>query len=437
MSARLKKLQEKRLRIVEASRAIMAVAEREDRGLTTEEQANFDRAIAEQESLRQDIEREERQARLEAEMVGTRGTQLGGNEDEEQRGGRPNGRESAVRSIGEGRYAVVANGRNASDRALIEERSSVEYNDRFTREYRAALDAQSTGANGSYLITPMQVAQQLLQRLDDAVFIRGRATVFTLPSATSLGRVSLETDAEDADWTTELATGGQEDSIAFGRRELTPHPLAKYAKISNKLLRIATIDPMAVLMQRVAYKFGITEEKAFLTGDGNQKPLGVFTASNDGIPTSRDVSTGNTSTSPTFEGLISAKYSLKAGYLANAAWMFHRDAMAKIAKLREDSGAGAGTGGFLWQPSTQLGQPDRILGLPTVMNENVPNTFSTGQYVGVLGDFSFYHIADALDNQVQRLNELFALTNQTGIVWRRETDGMPVLGEAFVRVKLG
>ena len=37
---------------------------------------------------------------------------------------------------------------------------------------------------------------------------------------------------------------------------------------------------------------------------------------------------------------------------------------------------------------------------------------------------------------VQRLVELYAETNQTGFIGRVETDGMPVLAEAFARVKL-
>jgi HK97 family phage major capsid protein len=61
---------------------------------------------------------------------------------------------------------------------------------------------------------------------------------------------------------------------------------------------------------------------------------------------------------------------------------------------------------------------------------------TTGNYVGILGDFSYYWIADALDMQVQRLVELYAATNQVGFIARREVDGMPVLEEAFVRVKL-
>jgi hypothetical protein len=38
--------------------------------------------------------------------------------------------------------------------------------------------------------------------------------------------------------------------------------------------------------------------------------------------------------------------------------------------------------------------------------------------------------------QIQRLNELYVETNQVGFIGRPETDGAPVLEEAFVRVKL-
>lgn len=439
MSARIKKLIEKRNRVVALSREILEAAAREERGLTTEEQQNFDRAMSDAESLAGDIKREERQAQLDAELAGSRGTSLEGDDDPEQRGagGRAAGREQATRSISEGRYGLHVDDLDDSQRQLVERRASADYGTRFRREVRASLNAQSNGANGSYLVTPIQVAQSLLQRIDDQVFIRSRATVFALPSATSLGRVTLEVDAEDADWTSELAVGNEEDELGFGRRELTPHPLAKFAKISNKLLRIATIDPMGTLMQRLAYKFSITEEKAYLLGDGVQKALGVFVPSTDGIPTSRDVAIGNTTTNITMDGLIAAKYSLKAGYLNNAAWMFHRDGVRRAAQLRDDSGATAGTGQYLWQPSTQLGQPDRLLNVPVVMSEYVPNVFTTGKYVGIIGDFSFYNIADALDMQIQRLSELFAMKNQTGVIMRRETDGMPALSEAFARVKLG
>jgi HK97 family phage major capsid protein len=70
------------------------------------------------------------------------------------------------------------------------------------------------------------------------------------------------------------------------------------------------------------------------------------------------------------------------------------------------------------------------------MSEYAPSTFTTGLYVGILGDFSKYWIVDALDMEMQRLVELYAATNQIGFIGRKETDGMPCLEEAFVRVTL-
>ena len=57
--------------------------------------------------------------------------------------------------------------------------------------------------------------------------------------------------------------------------------------------------------------------------------------------------------------------------------------------------------------------------------------------MGILGDFSNYWIADSLALEMQRLVELYATTNQVALIGRMESDGMPVLEEAFVRVKLG
>ena len=44
---------------------------------------------------------------------------------------------------------------------------------------------------------------------------------------------------------------------------------------------------------------------------------------------------------------------------------------------------------------------------------------------------------ERMGEYAKRLDELFALKNQVGWVGRKETDGMPVLAEAFSRLKLG
>jgi HK97 family phage major capsid protein len=76
-----------------------------------------------------------------------------------------------------------------------------------------------------------------------------------------------------------------------------------------------------------------------------------------------------------------------------------------------------------------------LLGFPVDESERVPNTFTNGLYSGMLCNWRYYEIADALEMDMQVLFELYAQTNQVGYIGRIKTDGMPTLEEAFVRLK--
>lgn len=404
-------LKDERGKLVVQMRGLIETAEKEKRELTAEENQNYDLIFSKQEELRSKIEREERQIALEREMASNAAEK---GKKEEGRSEGDQGKET--RAHGTKEY-------NASFDSYIRrgmaEMSEVE---------RRALSV-GTQTEGGYTV-PQEMSSRLIKFVDDAVVIRGLATKFTLEKAESLGFPELTADPADADWTSELATGSFDSSMAFGKREIKPHPIAKKLKVSNQLLRQSILPIDSLVPQRMAYKLGIAEEKAFLTGSGAQQPLGLFTASNNGVGTARDYSTGNTATEIRFDALIGCKFNLKSQYLRNARWLFHRDAMAQIAQLKD------GNGQYLLQPNVAQGNGDLLLGLPVLMSEYAPNTFTTGLYVGMLADFSFYWVVDTLNLQIQRLNELYAETNQTGFIIRAEVDGAPVLAEAFSRLKL-
>lgn len=284
---------------------------------------------------------------------------------------------------------------------------------------------------GGYTVAPEQFMATLIKAVDNVVHIRGRATVYQVENAASLGFPSLSADPDDFDWTSELATGNEDSAMAFGKREFRPHPLAKRIKVSKKLLRASTMDPEGLVIDRLAYKVGVTQEKAFLTGNGVGRPLGVFVASNDGIDTSRDT-TASSTTAWTADDLQNVKFALKPQYRSapTTAWMLNRTGVLLSAKLKD------GNGQYLLQPGLSEDIPDRILGLPFMESEYSPSTYTTGLYAAILGDWRWYWIADALDMQVQRLVELYAESNQDGFIARYEGDGMPVQPEAFARLKL-
>lgn len=287
-----------------------------------------------------------------------------------------------------------------------------------------------TGASGGFLVTPMVLVNTFLQAVDDALAIRSLSTVIPMPRASRLGVPEMGDDASDPDWTTEIGEVQEGSDLTFKRREMEPSYISKLYKLSRDLIRNSNLDIEGFLMQRLGRKFALAGENAFMTGNGVNKPLGLFFASENGVPTSRDISTGNTSTALTFNGLLNAKYALKNQYRANARWLFHTDAILQLALIKDLQDH------YIWQPSVLENTPDRLLGIPVVESRFAPNTFTTGQYVGMLGDFSYYWIAEALDIQIQVLLEKYATTNQNGYIMRAGFDGQPVMAEAFTRIKL-
>ncbi len=412
-----RELRQKRAGLIAQARGILDKGEAEKRDLSQEETNAYDALWAQINTLGTDIERLERQEQAESDLQQTAGAS----------GIRPDPQDSSPGRASQGADEQrTATWQVEQRRAL--RRFLTDFDGGSGRIELRALQA-SSDIYGGYLVTPVEFVADLIQAVNNLVFVRQWATVYQVTGADALGVPSLDADPADPTWTSELLVGSEDSTMSFGKRELHPHPLGKWIKVSRTLLRKVP-DAEQLVRDRLAYKFAVAMENAYLNGDGAGQPLGVFTASNDGIPTSRDVSTGNAATYPTFDGLIEAKYTLKQQYWSVAKWLMHRDCAKLVAKLKD------GDGQYIWRESVRVGEPDRILGAPVFMSEYAPNTFTASLYVAVLGDWSRYWIADALDMDVQRAVEKFIETNQVGLYGRMETDGMPVLAEAFVRVKL-
>jgi HK97 family phage major capsid protein len=291
-----------------------------------------------------------------------------------------------------------------------------------------ALQVDSDTAGG-YLSQPEEFVAEYIKTVDDLCQMRGLSRKFRT-TAQSLGFPKRAAKMASFAWGGELSTPTADTALKFGKRALFPHYASGEILVSRELLRANVVNPESIVMYEMGRDSAELEENAFMTGDGNQKPLGIFTASSDGISTARDFNSGNTTTTIGADNLFECKYQLKLQYRFKAAWIFSRAAIKMLRKLKD------GEGQYLWQPGLQGGDPDRLLGLPVYESEFAPSTFTTGKYVGILGAYENYWIADALDLDLQRLVEKYAETNQVAFLARFKTDGMPVLEEAFARVTL-
>lgn len=444
-----------RAKLIADARKLQTVADDAKRDMTPEEEGQFDALFTDADTTRDEIaateRRNDRRSQLdaaEAALEGPAGRRS--NEDAPTAppaGDGPENRNADhLRSLPDYlRDEAILADMPPEARSRVQALTAADYDAGF-RHYlrtgsRGRMPSESrawsagSDVDGGFLLAPLQMSTQIIAGLQDEVTMR-RLTrnQFPVLASESLGVVTVESDPSDPDWTEEVPASAMtaDTSAKLGRREFKPVGVSKLLKISRKLVRMSP-NAVAVIMDRLRYKFATVEENAFLNGTGVKQPLGVFAVSDNGIPSSRDVSTDNTTTLIKPDGLLEAFYSLKPQYQRNATWLMHRHGIKLIRKAKEDS-----TGQYLWQPGIRAGEPDTVLGRPIEQSEYAPASasYTTGTRVGIVGDFNYYWIADALSLEIQILTELYAATNQVGYIGRKETDGMPVMAEAFAGIKL-
>lgn len=288
--------------------------------------------------------------------------------------------------------------------------------------------SSSDEERGGFFTASEAFASEIIKNVDDTVYMQGLSRVIMMPpGAQSYGIRVRTAKAVSFGWANENTdiSSSFDQSLRYGKRVITPQKFQGACIISKDLLRNYP-GAEGMIIGELAINAGETLEKSYLFGDGNQKALGVMTASNDGIDTSRDVTSG-VSANYTFDDFVQMKYNLKPKYRGNARWMMHRFHLRNISLLKD------GEGRYLWEPSRTAGSPDLILGLPFTESEWMPSSFASGQYFCILGDFQYYYIVWDMAMEMQRLVELRAYTDEFVYLFRCKLDAAPVLPEAFTR----
>lgn len=200
--------------------------------------------------------------------------------------------------------------------------------------------------------------------------------------------------------------------------------------MSIELLDDSAFDLEEYIAREFAYAFGAAEEQAFCVGTGTGQPTGLFTANGGTVGV-----TAASATAVTTDEMISLIYALKAPYRKNAKFLMNDATVSALRKLKDSNGQ------YLWQPSMQAGQPDRLLGYEIYTSPYVP-TMAAGALSIAFGDFQSYWIADRTGRTVQRLNELYSTNGQVGFVATDElsllssVDGKIILSEGIQLLKM-
>lgn len=283
---------------------------------------------------------------------------------------------------------------------------------------------------GAAALAPEEFLHEILKEVEKEAILYSRVRKLPVSGAGSLGVPYEKTDATAAEWTNEIPATeiGYDKAWEFGKRSLSPIDLVKQILITKKILAASAFPIDTLAKDKIVEKLTSAFENGIINGSGTDQPLGVFTASADGIPASRDVETGASAISA--DDLINMKMSLRPEYRSKAVWVMSTEVLKDVMKLKATDGR------YLWQPAIALGEPATILGLPVIESEYAPTAKTAGSYVAVLGDFSHYWFAYWKGLDVTVLNEKYAGTNQIGFLGHTLADGQPTLPAAFARLKI-
>ena len=303
-------------------------------------------------------------------------------------------------------------------------RASNEYKEDFGRHLRGKKPihnvlSESVDADGGYLV-PEEFEKDIVRGIDETNIIRSIAKVITTANDR---KIPIAVGHSVATWTAENAAY-TESNPTFGQKQIDAFKLTDLVRVSIELLQDAAFDIEGYIIKEFSYAFGVAEEQAFCVGTGVNQPTGIFTADGSEIGV-----TAGSATAVTIDDVINLVYSLKAPYRKNAKFLMNEATVSLIRKLKD------GNGNYLWQPSVQAGQPDKILGYDVFTTPFAP-TIAGGALAIAFGDFSNYWIGDRGGRTVQRLNELYATNGQVGYVATERVDGKVILPEAIKLLKM-
>lgn len=260
--------------------------------------------------------------------------------------------------------------------------------------------------DGGYLV-PEEYDERLIETLKEENIMR---TLATSIKTSGDHKINIAMSDPAAAW---IEEGGElkfGDS-KFAQKLLDAHKLHVAVKITEELLYDNAFDLEEHILKSFGMALSNAEEDAFLNGDGNGKPVGIFDKK-DGGNYLKEVATLKT------DDLVDLVHALKRPYRKNAVFILNDKTIASIRKLKDNNGA------YIWQPSYQEKEPDTILGYSVYTSAYAPENAIA------FGDFSYYNIGDRGERSFKELTELFAGNGMIGFVAKERVDGKLVLKEA-------
>lgn len=179
--------------------------------------------------------------------------------------------------------------------------------------------------------------------------------------------------------------------------------------VSQTLIQDSAFNLDAVLSGLLGDSFSRGVNEQLTTGDGTGKPTGIVTAATA-------CSTQAAATSIKLDDIIDLIKSVNSAYARNGKFMFNRNTLWELAKIKDQSGR------YIWQDSARDGAPATLFGKQYILNDDMAD-IGAGNASVLFGDLSKYKIRMVKSFSVIRLNELLAEYLAIGLFGFARVDG--------------
>ena len=266
---------------------------------------------------------------------------------------------------------------------------------------------EGVDADGGYLV-PEEYDRRLIDVLEEENIMRSLATKIT---TSGQHKINIAATKPAAAWIEEGGALSFGDAT-FDQIYLDAFKLHVAIKVTEELLYDSAFNLENYILTMFGRALGNAEEDAFLNGDGNGKPTGIFDATKGGQIYSTLTAAIKS------DDMLDLVYGLKRPYRKSASFIMNDATLASLRKLKDNNGA------YIWQPSYQAGEPDRVLGYSVHTSPYAPTSAIA------FGDYSYYNIGDRGSRSFAELRELFAGNGMIGYVAKERVDGKLILPEA-------
>lgn len=195
-------------------------------------------------------------------------------------------------------------------------------------------------------------------------------------------------------------------------------------KIGEDELMDSELNLTQYLQQSFRRAFIRKENQGFLLGEGHskQQPEGLLLDA--GIKTLESEAVGSISA----DDFLKLMYQVHADYRRTGTFLTSSEIELHLRLLKDANGT------YLWQPSAQVGKPNKFLGKDVFIQDDF-KTLVEGGSVAVFGDFKEgYQILDRKGMSLTRLNEKYIEDDLIGFRAKQRVGGGVVAPKAFSKL---